>query len=176
MIQRVQTLFLLATSILLIVFLFLPIWKKEANPANDSLTTLAVKDKVVLSAFHVTFIRNETNPQHTFIENIIASESTWYIGTLAIIAAAIALFSIFQYRNRMFQIKLGLLNSLFIAGVLGLIFLGINRGNELMPETSGIEDFQFGFYIPAIALLCNTIASRFIRKDEELVRSADRIR
>ena len=37
-------------------------------------------------------------------------------------------------------------------------------------------DMTFGLFLPAAALICNMIANRFIRKDERLVRSVDRIR
>lgn len=174
MIQRVQSLLLLAVSILMIVFLFVPIWKKEASH-NDSLPAVSVTDKVVLKPFTVSYSRYEVSGNGAAVEKKMAKESTWYIGALAVLSAITALYSIFQYRNRMFQIKLGLLNALFMSGVLGTIFLGMNKGDDLLKEKTS-EQFLIGFFIPAIALLLNIAANRFIKKDEELVRSADRIR
>jgi hypothetical protein len=33
-----------------------------------------------------------------------------------------------------------------------------------------------GLYLPIAAMICNILANRFIRRDENLVRSADRMR
>lgn len=175
MIQRVQTLFLLAVSILMIAFLFVPIWKKEIKKSGESMSISESIDKVVLNAFKVSYIHTETSKQGVVVDQKLGEENTIYIGGLAILSALTALFSIFQYRNRLRQIKLGFLNSLLMSAVLGTTFLGIKSGNSLFNET-GSEDFMVGFYLPIIALLFNLMANRFIRKDEDLVRSVDRIR
>jgi hypothetical protein len=36
--------------------------------------------------------------------------------------------------------------------------------------------YQFGMYIPLISLIFLVLASRAIRKDEELIKSSDRLR
>ena len=36
--------------------------------------------------------------------------------------------------------------------------------------------FLLGFFMIPVAMIANTMANRFIRKDEKLVRSVDRIR
>jgi hypothetical protein len=36
--------------------------------------------------------------------------------------------------------------------------------------------YLIGTYLPMGAMVCNLIANRFIRRDENLVRSADRLR
>jgi TRAP-type uncharacterized transport system fused permease subunit len=168
MIQRVQSLLLLAGSLLLIILLFVPIWKKEGKAINNTQSEQTVSDKVVLKAFNLSYYKNDSPDAQS-------SKSTWYIGALILVTAGVSLYSIFQYRNRMKQIKLGLLNTLLLCGIIGLMFLGVTKGSEMLPGNLK-EDFQLGFYIPAVVLLLNTLSNRFIRKDEELVRSADRIR
>ena len=42
--------------------------------------------------------------------------------------------------------------------------------------TNNPGGYQFGLFLPAIALFFNSLALRFIRKDEKLVRSMDRLR
>lgn len=175
MIQRVQTLFLLAVSLLMITFLFVPIWKKEIKKNGESISIAESVDKVVLNAFKVSYTHTETSGQGIVISKKLGEENTVYIGGIAILSALTALFSIFQYHNRLRQIKLGFLNSLLMSAVLGTVFVGIKSGNSLLSE-SGSEDFMVGFYLPIIALLFNLMANRFIRKDEDLVRSVDRIR
>ena len=90
-------------------------------------------------------------------------------------AAGVALFSIFQYHDRLRQIKLGALNSLLMAGVVGSSFYFILKAEKML----GIGQqgqYLFGFYLGMVALLFNSLANRFIRKDEKLVRESDRIR
>jgi hypothetical protein len=37
-------------------------------------------------------------------------------------------------------------------------------------------EYGYAMWLPAIAMLSNLVANRFIRKDEKLVRDADRLR
>ncbi|HSI89475.1 MAG TPA: DUF4293 family protein, partial [Adhaeribacter sp.] len=97
------------------------------------------------------------------------------IAILAIIAAAVAIFEIFQYKSRLTQMKLGMLNTLLLAGLLGAImYYSYYVGDEMMPTVEG--EREAGFYLPFLALLLNAMANRFIRRDEQLVRSVDRLR
>jgi hypothetical protein len=81
---------------------------------------------------------------------------------------------IFRYRNRLLQIKLGALNSLFMAATIVSMVLFSNS----LTETYAVQTSQYGIslYLPVAAMICNLLANRFIRKDEKLVRSVDRIR
>ena len=102
-------------------------------------------------------------------------QSAWPIAVLATLAAATAFFEIFRYRNRLLQIKLGLLNSLLIGGALAAIVYFSFEGEELSANTVQGE-YEVGLYLPAIAMILNLLANRFIRRDEQLVRSANRLR
>ncbi|GJM29210.1 MAG: hypothetical protein DHS20C17_18450 [Cyclobacteriaceae bacterium] len=100
---------------------------------------------------------------------------TVVLSILAIGAMVVALFEILAYRNRVNQMKLGALNSLLLAGFLGLAVYFTFR-LEKMVSLPVEGNYDFGMYLPAVALVCNLLANRFIRKDEALVRSVDRIR
>ncbi|HSI91488.1 MAG TPA: DUF4293 family protein, partial [Adhaeribacter sp.] len=100
MIQRIQSVFLLLLALCCIALLFLPIWTKTDPATGQTLE---------LTAF------NLTQPDGT------GSSSTIAIAILAIIAAAVAIFEIFQYKSRLTQMKLGMLNTLLLAGLLGAI-------------------------------------------------------
>lgn len=175
MLQRIQTLFLLGVTILMIAFLFLPIWKKEVLPTQESISVIKSTDKVKLNSFKVSYVKTDTLKDNNIVAQKLGETNTVYIGILAILSALVAFYSIFQFKKRLLQIKLGFLNSLLLSAVLGTIFLGIKSGNELLKEP-GSEDFLVGFYLPIIALLLNLMANRYIKKDEALVRSVDRIR
>ena len=156
MIQRVQTLFLLGASILLILILFFPIWSAEG--ANL---------KAIADAYSVKVLNENSQ--------VVKEESTVYIAALAILSAITAFFAIFQYKNRGLQVRLGLLNILLISGIIGCYFIAISNGQEAIPMEEE-SSFKISFFLPLIALLFTLLANRFIKKDEKLVRSADRLR
>jgi hypothetical protein len=112
---------------------------------------------------------------HTKGETVIREESAIYIFILAFVAVVISVLSILSYKNRPRQILLNLINSLLIAIATVAAALLISDAEKiLLPSEKG--SFQIGLFLPVIALICNMLANRFIRKDENLVRSADRIR
>lgn len=90
-----------------------------------------------------------------------------------VIAGLVAFGAIFAFKNRMSQIRLGILA--FIANLIGLILAVVFFMQENQLGENTVED-QFGIYLPFIAFICILIAIRFIRKDDNLVKSMDRLR
>jgi hypothetical protein len=75
----------------------------------------------------------------------------------------------------MLQLKLGALNSLLLTALLGtIVYLVTKNQTALLPEVSG--QYKTGFFMPIIAVVSNFLANYFIRKDEKLIRSTNRIR
>lgn len=156
MIQRVQTIFLFLVVVAMGITLGLPIWV-QAN-ASGSWN---------LSAFALTNL----DPAGEEIQSV----SKWYIAALAAFAGLLALISIFQYRSRARQMMINMVNSLLMVGLVATVFLttnGINK--EIASAAAGT--YLPGFWAILVAMVCNMLANRFIRKDEALVRSVDRIR
>jgi hypothetical protein len=105
-----------------------------------------------------------------------ATTTTIYLSVLALAAVAVAIGSIFSYQNRMKQIKLNFLNTVLIISVMGTcVYLIFFRAMPLF-EAENQGAFGTGFYLVPVSLLLNSLANRFILKDEKLVRSADRLR
>ena len=157
MIQRIQSVFLLLLALAMLGVLVLPLWHK-----TDGLT----HQEITLTAF-------------AYAAQGVAAPApaapVWVIGLLAAAAAGLALFEIFQFRNRGKQLLLGSANLLLITATLGAEFYFSNLGEQALNiKLEG--QFMLGFYLPTLALLLNLLASRFIRRDEQLVRSADRLR
>jgi len=90
--------------------------------------------------------------------------------------ALIAFMTIFIYKNRIAQIRIlrfgVLLNVIYLAL---LFFLYVPDIEEVTGVTADYIT-QAGIYFPIAILLLFLLASRFIMKDEKLIRSADRIR
>ena len=165
MIQRIQTLFLVGVAICMGMMLTQLIWI-ENIPAEDQIARF--------SPFSIEVMDANGTPNNLKDDTVIESQSTWYVAALAILATLTAIVSIFQFKNRLNQMKLGALNSLFMVGSLAACFLLIRQSEAISPETLGMS--LPGFYFPIGALLLNMVANRFIRKDEKLVKSVDRIR
>jgi hypothetical protein len=103
------------------------------------------------------------------------SKSRIYLALLMLLTAGLAGFSISQFKKRLLQMKLGFGITLSIALTLVLMMIGA-REAEAMLELSKAGRNTGGFYLLFIALFSNIISNRLIRKDENLVRSMDRIR
>ena len=84
-----------------------------------------------------------------------------------------ALITIFLYKNRNLQIRLSNLNMLVICIFIGTVFYFADhsKANEVL-----VVHYAVGCYFPLIQLVFTFLAMRAIRKDELLVRSADRLR
>ena len=108
-----------------------------------------------------------------FAFDLFAYESILYklVPISFIISALLALITIFRYNDRQQQFVLGriiILINLFLLGI--LIYLSLNIPGEIFSE-KGI-----GMFIPSIIILFAVLANKAIRKDENLVKSVDRLR
>ncbi|HEY0652349.1 MAG TPA: DUF4293 domain-containing protein [Chryseosolibacter sp.] len=152
--QRIQTVFLVIAILSLAVTIFLPIWtyQNSAGQAHQ------------LYPLHYTIKEGETATTQYFPYAITAM--------LAIAAITIAFIEIQKFKNRLLQMKLGALNSLFMAGT---IASAVIFSNQLTKSLQGGQ-YGLGLWLPGIAVVCNLLANRFIRRDEKLVRDSDRLR
>ena len=160
MIQRIQTIFLLLSSICMILFLFLPVWLKTDPDTGEFYK--------VFSTYLFHQAQKESNTELIFLPYA-------YSGGIAVMSILISWIEIFKYKNRLTQIKLGALNSLLMTGSLVLlVYFTYKAQSDILPNILGV--YKIGLFMPAAALIWNSIANRFIRKDEKLVKSVDRIR
>jgi hypothetical protein len=163
MIQRIQSVFLFLLVLAMVAMLFLPLWSK---------TDATTGEEVILTAWNIKSYTNEANTA----SGTIPQQNAIAIGLLAIAAAGVALYEIFQFKSRLNQMKLGLLNTLIIAALLGTSFYYAAYVGAELVEADNNGAYQAGFYMPMLALLLNALANRFIKRDEDLVRSVDRLR
>ena len=161
MIQRIQTLFLILYIIALVSTFFFPVWQKIS--LNDETNSIEIIVTGYISS--VDFNNGDTS---VLYDNFI-------ISGLVIISCIVAAFSIFSYKNRLNQIKLGALNS-FLTSVFIIYFLYDIFYNEQYININDKISFLISFYLIFLAIFFNFLANRFIRKDELLVRESERIR
>lgn len=83
-----------------------------------------------------------------------------------------AIFSIFSYKKRKNQFILGRFNIILNFILLGLfVYQSLNLSGETKVSEKGI-----GMLIPLISIVFLALANKAIKKDEDLVKSVDRIR
>ncbi len=162
MLQRVQSLLLLGVAICMGLMLVFDIWQE---------TDLKDGEQVVLDAYYLTSLETPGSEQI----QVSAEQDTWVIAIFAVLATITAFYEIFRYDNRLTQIKLGALNSLFMAAALGLSVYYSFEGETIINDATR-GNYDIGFFLPCIGLIMNVLANRFIRRDEKLVRSVDRLR
>ncbi len=162
MIQRIQSVFLAITIIGMVLLCTMPLWEKK----NASTNNIAQLSALQLTIGQADSISNG-NAAQTPIFTIIS---------FAILAIILTAFSLFSYKNRKMQMLLGAIISMVIAITLGFVFYYIFTKGMPAFDPTFAGDYGIGFYAGGVALLSNMIANRFIRRDENLVRSADRMR
>lgn len=87
-------------------------------------------------------------------------------------SAFFAIFSIFRYKKRKNQFILGRFNIILNFILLGLfVYQSLNLSGETKVSEKGI-----GMLIPLISIVFLALANKAIKKDEDLVKSVDRIR
>ncbi len=164
MIQRVQTLFLLGVIISMALLVIFPIWEKADTEAGV---------KIAIDAFYVQEFQNTGDGSNLW--ELKESNPIFYLAGIGGLVCLVALFSIFQFKKRTTQVKLGALNAFLMMAFIAIATYFIYESeNKVGLDIRG--DFKPGYFLPLAAMILNSLANRFVKKDEKLVRSVDRIR
>ena len=87
-------------------------------------------------------------------------------------SALLSLVSIFMFKNRKLQFVLGRLNILLNFFLLGVfVYWSLSLPGEMNISEKGI-----GMFLPIISIVFLVLANKAIKKDEDLVKSVDRLR
>lgn len=101
----------------------------------------------------------------------LAKNEMW-IAILFYLVAALALISIFLFKNRKNQFVVNRLNMILNLFLLGFfVYRSLNLSGETLVSEKGI-----GMLIPVFSIVFLVLANRAIKKDEDLVKSVDRLR
>ena len=102
---------------------------------------------------------------------VFAKDNMLYFG-LFLGSAALSLISMFLFKNRKSQFMLGRLNIILNFFLLGLfVYQSLNISGETNVSEKGI-----GIFLPIISIVLLVLANKAIKKDEDLVKSVDRLR
>ncbi|MBX7180538.1 MAG: DUF4293 domain-containing protein [Bacteroidia bacterium] len=150
MIQRIQSIFLGIAALFLLSTVFLPV----ADMIRDGQTM-----GIMLSGL----VDEETG---------LFEQNLWQ-PTLCFLSAFLAIATIFMYTDRDRQMRITKLN-LVLAFILSITTPLMAR-MEILKDTDLVV-FKFPVVFPAVAVILLYLALRAIKKDDDLVKSADRLR
>ena len=155
MIQRIQSVWLfLATTAIFALFLF-----PYVQLLNPDGTGRSIK---------VTGVYENLNGQ------VVQTEPFLALTIVTVIVALIPFIIIFFFKNRKLQITLSYIAILLI---IGLSFWTAQVAKAQAGNSSlELENYGLGVALPPIAILFMILALKGIRKDDKLIRSADRLR
>ncbi len=147
MIQRIQSVYLSGVAIIGVVLFLVPFG--------------------TISAFTLTATELSSSKE--------VLKQTYPLAIVIGFGLLVALAGIFTFKNRKLQIKLCTLSMINQAAILALaMFLYLDgTATELGDEK---PTYAIGIYLPVIGMVLSFLASKAIRKDEDLVKSVDRLR
>jgi len=89
------------------------------------------------------------------------------------LSTTLSLVSIVSYKKRQNQFVMGRLNI-----ILNLILLGlfVYRSLNLSGVIASVSEKGIGMFLPIVAIILLVLANKSIKKDEDLVKSVDRLR
>jgi peptidoglycan/LPS O-acetylase OafA/YrhL len=155
MLQRVQTIYLLAATVLMSLMLFLPLAEIAAEGTGIY--------EVLSKGWYIT--GGESAEPVMF---------TWPVFILVLFLTMLPLINIILYKKRKLQIRICIYSIILAFGLIGLIYYYFVIGIRPLDEPA--YALSVPMVLPAIFIILIYLAFRGIRKDEILVRSLDRIR
>lgn len=155
MFQRVQSIYLFLVLVFALLYALFPMAQLESETATYT---------VRVTQFGSLF------PQSPL--------SMGFLGVMAIVmwlaVIGITVYMTFQYKTRLFQVKLGKMNMLLHAALILISFFFIDNLRGQLDNAT--MTYGAGILFPVFSLIFILMAIKAIRRDENLVRSADRIR
>lgn len=154
MIQRIQSIYLLGIIILMALCIYMPI--AELSMPDGNLIQFTMKGFIE--------IHGDTKE---LVQPLISLQVSGYL------MIGLALVTIFLYKARRLQMRLSIYSVILQVG-LGFIFLYIIK--SVKTEMGASVYYHINVLFPFIGAILAYLAFRSIKKDEEMVKSFDRIR
>lgn len=162
MIQRIQSVFLFLVAVSGIIIFFFPISSYLSDTFYYKFFLCSVRD-FAPDPFEEMIVQKVAFPK---LFNLALS-------ILQLIIILLAVITIFRYKNRHAQIKMNYLNIFLNVILIGGIFFFTSEIENILGVSS---DYGPGVVFPLLSLIFIFLANNYIKKDEKLIRSADRLR
>ncbi len=155
MIQRIQSIYLLLAALCSGLLLAAPLYNIETATATYQLFLGGMV---------------QTNPKDT----ILTSQPA--ILAVGILLTLFPIIILFLYKKRQVQMRLAVSAMMANTAMLLLLVGIVNKSIEHITELHVKETYGFGLILPALSIVFLFLANKAIRKDDNLIRSADRLR
>lgn len=162
MLQRIQTIFMFFALIAGILIFFFPVASYISDTNYLTFFIHTIKDMVP-----DPFAESSTGD---------GQFGQWFTLPLAagqFIIIVLLFYTIFQFKKRILQIRLNLLNIFLNVLLVGGIFYYTTM---IEGKTGAVSDYGIAAIFPLIAIILLFVANFYIRKDEKLIRSSNRLR
>lgn len=150
MIQRIQSVYLLVVTILLVVCMCTPVGTYiAADYSISEFTNLSI-----------------TSPDG------VKDYAPWALFAILLVGALLSFGTIFLFKKRMLQIRMTIFSTILLVGYYATLvtFIFMLKGEGMTYSAS------WTICLPAVAIILNWLAIRAIGKDEVLVKAYDRLR
>lgn len=156
MLQRIQTIYLLLAVLSIVMVFFVDIAHYTDVTGNHS----------ELSLYRLTKANGDIDDVKYGMLPV----------ALLAVTGALLFSTILQYRNR--KVQMMIVRLCYVLNLLALvgIWYFVDQNYWSLELTEPDLGYRLGFYLPFVAFAFSWLANRSIRRDEELVRSLDRIR
>ncbi len=156
MLQRIQTVYLTIVFIFTMLAVLLPLGNFDFDGVN--------------SALKITGLELPANAP----SELRPGWQSIALSVLCFVIMGLTVYTVFQYKRRRFQIQLG---KVIVLLHMVLVFSAFYYIDFYTEKLSGAAfSHSLAIYLPLISMILVIVANKAIKKDEELVQSADRIR
>lgn len=157
MVQRIQSVWLLLAAIVILgLFIF---------PYLNYIDLVGLGKKLLVTGSYAA-VNNENVKQESYILQTIAT----------VVLGFIPIFTIFQYKNRKRQLTLIFIEIVLLCLFAVWLFISARNTLALISQSLGAQNIGVGFFLLPVAIIFLAMAIGGIRKDEKLIKSADRLR
>ena len=187
MIQRIQTLWLALAVVCIGLCFVLPVAKYQYNDSPGE--GQRVESQFGLVAKDVPDLHAQLNAGEPVVvcKPMVGKMPMWPLLTLAIMASVIGVACICLFKNRRLQMRLAAMGFMAtLIYVFLLFFWAVDKYADVLSSDGMLKTFLEGVkpevswcagaFIPMAALVFFFLAQRAIRRDEAMVRAADRLR
>jgi glucan phosphoethanolaminetransferase (alkaline phosphatase superfamily) len=156
MIQRIQSLYFFFAAVCIGILAFAPLYSAEYQD---------IKYDVFIGGL----LKSKGGT-----EEVISSNPALF--AVVILLLLMPLIAIFLFNNRKLQLRIG--SSAMLSYTIFVFVLAalVNESMKLAPEISTQGHYNWGLALPFAGVILLFLANRAIKKDEALIRSADRLR
>lgn len=153
MIQRIQSIYLLLAAIVVMLMYYIPV--------------AIFKENDVIYNMYACHILHPTTRESLL--------SVVPMAILPLLSLFFSLFAILKFKNRSFQMKLNKLNLLVLLALIAVEGVYFFRISKNVLQQADAQPY-IAALAPLIAIIFVVLANKAIKKDDNLVKSIDRIR